>query len=51
VRADFGHTVNKWALESIGVIALDSRLGVLKEDSEKSKQMIQVNWFILYIYI
>jgi len=46
VNADFGLTINKWALESIGVIALDSRLGVLKEENEQSKLLIQVKLLI-----
>lgn len=35
VPADFGNEMNKWALESIGRIALEARLGVLG-DLEKN---------------
>lgn len=41
---DFNHELNKWSLESIARIALDSRLGCLQDDSrvdEDSKKMIQ----------
>lgn len=41
---DFSKELNKWALESIARIALDSRLGCLADDSEMnydSKIMIQ----------
>jgi len=42
--ANFGHEINKWALESIGVIALDTRLGILNEteDSKHQRKMIRV---------
>lgn len=47
--SDFGNELNKWALESIGVIALDSRLGVLMDDSEDGQQIIESvkNFFVL----
>ncbi|XP_026464272.1 cytochrome P450 CYP12A2-like [Ctenocephalides felis] len=41
---DFSHELNKWSLESIARIALDTRLGCLQDDSrvdEDSKKMIQ----------
>lgn len=39
--ADFGHELNKWALESIGVIALDQRLGVLVGDNADARLLIK----------
>lgn len=43
--ADFGEEMNRWSLESIGCIALDTRLGVL--DSSKpnpdAELIIKVN--------
>lgn len=36
----FGHELNRWALESIGVIALDERLGVLHDDNHLQGQTI-----------
>lgn len=39
--ANFGHEMNKWALESIGVIALDQRLGVLDENHADAKLLIK----------
>lgn len=42
----FGHELNRWALESIGVIALDERLGVLHDDNHRhGKQIINVSLF------
>lgn len=40
--SDFGNELNKWALESIGVIALDDRLGALMDDSEDGRRIIEV---------
>ena len=41
--ADFGNEINKWALETMGVIALDTRLGVLYEDNKgDAAKIIQV---------
>lgn len=40
VPADFQNEMNKWALETVGVIALDTRLGVLGDipkDSDAQK--------------
>uniref|UniRef100_A0A182K8E3 Cytochrome P450 n=1 Tax=Anopheles christyi TaxID=43041 RepID=A0A182K8E3_9DIPT len=38
---DFDQWLNRWALETMGVLALDTRLGVLKaEQSEEAKQII-----------
>lgn len=37
---NFGHELNRWALESIGVIALDERLGVLNDDNHEHGQRI-----------
>lgn len=47
--SDFGNELNKWALESIGVIALDDRLGALMDDSEDGRQIIDLvkNFFVL----
>ncbi len=42
--ATFGYELNKWALESIAVIALEQRLGVITNDSDPEVQkIIQVN--------
>lgn len=38
----FGYELNKWALESIGVIALDERLGTLSDDSPDGQRIIEV---------
>lgn len=41
--SNFSHELNKWSLESIARIALDSRLGCLKDDFQMDpdcKQMI-----------
>lgn len=40
VPATFGQDLNKWALESIGCIALDQRLGVLKGNDPNVNQLI-----------
>jgi hypothetical protein len=42
--ANFGNHLNRWSLESIGVIALDTLLGVLDEgkETERSKLIIKV---------
>lgn len=47
--SDFGNELNKWALESIGVIALDDRLGALMDDSEDGRRIIELvkNFFVL----
>lgn len=44
MRDKFGHELNRWALESIGVIALDERLGALWDTgtSQEGKQVIEV---------
>lgn len=39
--AAFGHELNKWALESIGALALDQRLGVLVENNPDAKLLIK----------
>lgn len=41
VPASFGHELNKWALESIGLIALDQRLGVLEGNHPDAKLLIK----------
>lgn len=41
----FGQNLKSWALESIGVIALDERLGSLKGDTEDSRKVAQVSSF------
>lgn len=38
----FGHELNKYALESIGVIALDERLETLSDDSPDGQRIIDV---------
>lgn len=41
---NFGIELNQWALESIGVIALDQRLGVMSnERNQESEAVIKVN--------
>lgn len=41
--ATFGYELNKWALESIAVIALEHRLGVITNDNDpETQKMIQV---------
>lgn len=41
--ADFGTELSLWALESIGMIALDRRLGVMAfERDEESEKLLQV---------
>lgn len=47
--SDFGNELNKWALESIGVIALDDRLGALMNDTAEGRQIIELvkNFFVL----
>lgn len=42
--AHYGQELNKWALESIGTIALDTRLGCLKAQSNP-----EVERFINYV--
>lgn len=46
---DFGNELNKWALESIGVIALDTRVGALMDDTKDGRQIIELvkNFFVL----
>lgn len=39
--ANFGDEINKWSLESIGVIALDQRLGVLVGDDPDARLLIK----------
>lgn len=41
VPASFGADLNKWALESIGVIALNQRLGVLSGHSPRADLLMQ----------
>lgn len=38
--SNFGHELNCWALESIGVIALDQRLGVLENADDYHGRII-----------
>lgn len=41
---DFGQELNQWALESIGLIALDQRLGVMADvRPPEGEQLIKVN--------
>lgn len=50
--ANFGFELNKWSLESIGVIALDQRLGVLLNDnSVEAKQIIAVSIINIIPYL
>lgn len=37
---DFGNKLNEWSLESIGVIALDHRLGVMSKERNKEAESI-----------
>lgn len=39
---DFSQWLNRWALETMGVLALDTRLGVL-DDSESEEAKLIVN--------
>lgn len=41
LSASFGQDLNKWAVESVGVIALDQRLGVLVENNPEAKLVIR----------
>lgn len=41
VPSTFGNDLNKWALESIGCIALDQRLGALEGNDPTAIQMIK----------
>lgn len=45
---DFWEKINEWALESIGLISLDSRLGILKDRgaSEQGKRLNYVRILI-----
>lgn len=38
--ANFGNELNKWSLESIAVIALEHRLGVISNDNDPESQKI-----------
>ncbi|KXJ81215.1 hypothetical protein RP20_CCG021013 [Aedes albopictus] len=41
--ADFGQWLNRWSLESTGVLSVDSRLGVLDEqESEEARRIVQL---------
>lgn len=49
----FGKNLKRWALESIGVIALDKRLGALRGETEESQKMIKVisnNFLFLFCH-
>lgn len=41
----FGYELNKWAMESIGVIALDERLGALSDDLPEGQKIVEVIFF------
>lgn len=42
---DFDQWINRWALETMGVLALDTRFGVLKtEQTEEAKKILAVSW-------
>lgn len=47
---NFGHELNCWALESIGVIALDERLGVMYNSQHKQGQTI-INVSIFFVSV
>lgn len=48
--ADFGTEMSLWALESIGMIALDRRLGVMGTDrDEEAQKLVTVNEFVSFI--
>lgn len=51
--ADFGNEMNRFALESIGCIALDTRLGVLdsRTATKESKIMFEVFNYITLVDI
>lgn len=41
--ADFNQWLNRWSLESTGVLSVDSRLGVLDEqESDEAHQIVKV---------
>lgn len=50
--ADFDQWLNRWALESMGVMALDSRLGILeKTRSKEAEHILKVHfWEIFVVY-
>ncbi|XP_058818870.1 cytochrome P450 CYP12A2-like [Topomyia yanbarensis] len=37
---DYDQWLNRWALETMGVLALDTRLGVLKDESDEAKHIV-----------
>uniref|UniRef100_A0A1Q3FR33 Putative cytochrome p450 12a4 mitochondrial n=1 Tax=Culex tarsalis TaxID=7177 RepID=A0A1Q3FR33_CULTA len=41
--ADFSQWLNRWALETVGVLALDTRLGVLGKDLSEDTKSIMTN--------
>lgn len=42
--ADFNEWLNRWALETMGVLVLDTRLGVLnKEQSAEVQKLVRVS--------
>lgn len=43
--ANFGDYLNKWSLESVACIALDTRLNIMNDDvdDENSKNLIKVS--------
>lgn len=52
--SDFSNEMNKWALESIACIGLDTRLGLmagdLEKDSDAQKMIQSVHDFFTYSY-
>uniref|UniRef100_A0A182Q9W0 Cytochrome P450 n=1 Tax=Anopheles farauti TaxID=69004 RepID=A0A182Q9W0_9DIPT len=47
---DFDQWLNRWALETMGVLALDTRLGVLEaEQSAEAKEIIGVGFILLVV--
>lgn len=49
--ATFGTELNKWSLESIAVIALEHRLGVITNDDDPESQKIIKVCFFIFIYL
>lgn len=41
LAADFGNDLNKWSLESIGLIALDQRLGVFADNDPRAQVLVK----------
>jgi hypothetical protein len=50
--AKFSESVNRWSLESISCIALDTRLGVMNDSTqdENAKLIIRVNKYYFFVF-